>query len=203
MCDRCKEALVDDRPRCGWPGDDPIMLRYHDEEWGVPVHEDRKWFEYIVLDAFQAGLSWRTVLHKREAFRKVFCDFDPVRVARMTKKQIEGACRNPAIVRNRLKIQAALQNANAFLRLQGTYGSFDSYIWAFTEGRTLHGKRRSLEQLPASTPLSDRISKSMKEQRFSFVGTTICYAFLQAGGIVNDHLVRCFRYAELSAVPDR
>jgi DNA-3-methyladenine glycosylase I len=193
----------DDRPRCGWPGDDPLMMRYHDEEWGVPVHEDRNWFEFMVLDAFQAGLSWRTVLHKREAFRKAFYDFDPVRVARMSKKQIERACGDPGIIRNRLKIQAAVRNAKAFLGIQEAYGSFDSYIWAFTEGRTLHNKPRSLGQVPASTPLSDRISESLKEQGFSFVGTTICYAFLQAGGIVNDHLVRCFRYADLTAAPTR
>jgi DNA-3-methyladenine glycosylase I len=190
---------MDDKPRCGWPADDPVMLRYHDEEWGVPVHEDRKWFEFMVLDAFQAGLSWRTVLHKREAFRKVFCNFDPLRVAWMTKKQIEGACLNPAIIRNHLKIQAAVQNAKAFLRLQESYGSFDSYIWAFTEGRIINGKRRSPKHVPASTPLSDKVSKSLKEHGFSFAGTTICYAFLQAGGIVNDHLTRCFRYAELTA----
>lgn len=201
--DDLKETMIDNRPRCGWPGDDPLMLGYHDEEWGVPVHEDRKWFEFMVLDAFQAGLSWRTVLHKREAFREVFHDFDPVRVASMSKKQVEGACGNPAIIRNRLKIQAAIRNAKVFLGLQETYGSFDSFIWGFTEGRILHNKRRSLEQVPASTPLSDTISKSMKEHGFSFVGTTICYAFLQAGGIVNDHLVRCFRYAELTAAPGR
>ncbi|MEW6666698.1 MAG: DNA-3-methyladenine glycosylase I [Thermodesulfobacteriota bacterium] len=189
--------MIDERPRCGWPGDDPLMLRYHDEEWGVPVHEDRKWFEYLVLDAFQAGLSWRTVLHKREAFRKVFYDFDPVRVARMARKQVERACLNPGIIRNRLKIEAAVKNAKAFLDLQDAYGSFNAYIWSFINGRTVHGNWKSLAQLPASTPLSDEISKSLKEHGFTFVGTTICYAFLQAGGIVNDHLVQCYRYAEL------
>jgi DNA-3-methyladenine glycosylase I len=188
---------VDNRPRCGWPGDDERMLRYHDEQWGVPVHEDRKWFEYIVLDAFQAGLSWKTVLHKREAFREVFHGFDPVRVARMSKKQIEAACRNPAIIRNRLKIQAAVKNAKAFLSMETKYGTFDSFIWSFTDGRVIHHGWRGLRQVPASTPLSDAVSKSLKEHGFTFVGTTICYAFLQAGGVVNDHLVHCFRYAEL------
>jgi len=195
----CRGDLVtgDDKPRCTWPGDDELMLRYHDEEWGVPVHEDRKWFEYMVLDAFQAGLSWKTVLHKRQAFRKVFRNFDPVRVAGMSKKQIDAACLNPAIIRNRLKIQAAVSNAAAFLKVQAKYGSFDSFIWSFTEGKALHHTWKTLKQIPASTPLSDDVSKSLKNQGFSFVGTTICYAFLQAGGIVNDHLVGCFRYKEL------
>lgn len=191
--------MIDDRQRCGWPGDDPLMMRYHDGEWGVPIHEDRKWFEFMVLDAFQAGLSWRTVLHKREAFRKVFRDFDPARVARMPKSQIEKACLNSAIIRNRLKIEATVRNAKAFLTVQKSYGSFDSYIWAFTKGTTVHNQWRSLEEVPASTPLSDRVSNSMKEHGFSFVGSTICYAFLQAGGIVNDHLASCFRHAELTA----
>jgi len=196
-----KGTLIADKLRCGWPGGDPLMLRYHDQEWGVPVHEDRKWFEYLVLDAFQAGLSWRTVLHKREAFRRVFHDFDPAWMARMSKKQVDVACRNRGIIRNRLKIEAAVRNAKVFLNLQETHGSFDSFIWGFTEGRTIHNKWRSLQQLPASTPLSDRISHSMKKHGFSFVGTTICYAFLQAGGIVNDHLVHCFRYLELGSAP--
>jgi DNA-3-methyladenine glycosylase I len=187
----------DDKQRCAWPGDDELMLRYHDEEWGLPVHEDRKWFEYMVLDAFQAGLSWKTVLHKRRAFRKEFRNFDPVRVAAMSKKQIDAACLNPAIIRNRLKIQAAVSNAAAFLEVQAKHGSFDSFVWSFTKGKVLHKGWKTLKQIPASTPLSDAVSKSLKSQGFSFVGTTICYAFLQAGGIVNDHLVDCFRYEEL------
>ncbi len=189
--------MNDDKPRCSWMGNDEVMLRYHDEEWGVPVHTDQKWFEFLVLDAFQAGLSWRTVLHKREAFRKVFHGFDPARVARMTEVELEAARQNPAIIRNRLKIQATVKNAVAFLDLQDEQGSFDSFIWNFTEGSVIHNEWEKLEQIPASTPLSDTISKSLKENGFSFVGTTICYAFLQAAGVVNDHLVRCFRWKEL------
>jgi DNA-3-methyladenine glycosylase I len=189
--------MNDDRPRCGWPGDDELMRRYHDEEWGVPVHDERKWFEYLVLDAFQAGLSWRTVLHKREGFRQVFRDFDPGRVARLTQKHLAAACVNPAIIRNRLKIEAAVRNARAFLEVQERQGSFDAFIWSFTDGEVVHNRWTGLEQLPASTPLSDSVSRSLKQAGFSFVGSTICYAFLQAGGIVNDHLVHCFRHREL------
>jgi DNA-3-methyladenine glycosylase I len=187
----------DERPRCGWMGDDERMLRYHDEEWGVPVHDDRRWFEYLVLDAFQAGLSWRTVLHKREAFRKVFLGFDPARVARMTPRQLEAARGNPGIIRNRAKIEATVKNAHAFLAAQEQHGSFDAWIWSFTEGRVVQNRWRRLAEIPASTPLSDRVSQALKQAGFSFVGTTICYAFLQAGGIVNDHLVQCYRHAEL------
>ena len=187
----------DERPRCGWMGDDALMLRYHDEEWGVPVHYDRKWFEYLVLDAFQAGLSWKTVLHKRDAFRKVFLGFDPARVSRMTPRQLEAARGNPAIIRNRAKIDATVKNARAFLAAQERYGSFDTWIWSFTDGRVVRNGWRRLEQIPASTPLSDRVSKSLKQEGFSFVGTTICYAFLQAGGIINDHLVQCYRHKEV------
>ena len=178
-------------------GNDEVMLRYHDEEWGVPVHEDRKWFEFLVLDAFQAGLSWRTVLHKREAFREVFHGFDPTRVARMTEVELEAARQNPDIIRNRLKIQATVKNAVAFLDLQDKQGSFDTFIWSFTDGSVIHNEWEKLEEIPASTPLSDRISEALKKNGFSFVGTTICYAFLQAAGVVNDHLAQCFRWKEL------
>lgn len=176
------------------------MRRYHDEEWGVPVHDDREWFEYIVLDAFQAGLSWRTVLHKREEFRRVFHGFEPMKVARMTKAEIESACRNKGIIRNRLKVQAAVNNARAFLEVQRTQGSFDVFVWAFTNGQVVRNRWEKLERIPASTPLSDAVSQSLKQQGFSFVGSTICYAFLQAGGVVNDHLVRCFRHREVAEV---
>jgi DNA-3-methyladenine glycosylase I len=187
-----------DHQRCGWPGEDPLMIRYHDEEWGVPVHDDRKWFEFIVLDAFQAGLSWKTVLHKREAFHRVFYGFDPHRVAGMSEKVVEAAMANPAIIRNRLKIRAAVRNAGAFLRLQETHGSFDRYIWAFTEGRVIQNRWKTLESVPAKTELSNTVSKSLKQEGFTFVGSTICYSFLQAAGVVNDHLVGCFRYRELN-----
>jgi DNA-3-methyladenine glycosylase I len=190
--------MDDHKPRCGWPGDDQLMRRYHDEEWGVPVHDDRTWFEYLVLDAFQAGLSWKTVLHRREGFRTVFRDFDPARVARLTQKQIEAACSNPAIIRNRLKIQAAVCNAQAFLAMQERHGSFDEFIWSFTGGEVIRNAWTDLRQLPAMTPLSDDVSRSLKQAGFSFVGSTICYAFLQAGGIVNDHLLHCFRHRELA-----
>jgi DNA-3-methyladenine glycosylase I len=187
----------DDKTRCAWIASDERMQAYHDEEWGVPVHDDRKWFEYLVLDAFQAGLSWRTVLHKREAFRTVFHGFDPARVARMTATQVENAMGNPGIIRNRQKITAAVNNARAFLELQAKRGSFDAYIWSFTGGEVIQNTWMSLSELPASTRLSDAVSKAMKQEGFSFVGSTICYAFLQAGGVVNDHLVDCFRHREL------
>lgn len=183
--------------RCPWPGDDDRMVRYHDEEWGVPVHDDRRWFEYIVLDAFQAGLSWKTVLHKREAFRTVFHHFDPERVAAMSAQAQADALSNPAIIRNRMKIRAAVTNARAFIDLQAAHGGFDAYIWSFTNGRVIHNQWRTEQEIPARTELSDRVSRALKQQGFSFVGSTICYAFLQAGGVVNDHLVGCFRHAEL------
>ncbi|MEN8154866.1 MAG: DNA-3-methyladenine glycosylase I [Acidobacteriota bacterium] len=185
--------------RCGWMGDDELMLRYHDEEWGVPVHDDKKWYEYIVLDAFQAGLSWKTVLHKREAFREVFHRFDPLRVSKMTENEISKALNNKAIIRNRLKINSAVKNASAFLSVQEKYGSFDSFIWSFTGGKVIHNSREELKDIPASTTLSDEVSKALKTEGFSFVGTTICYAFLQAAGVVNDHIVKCFRHSELKS----
>ena len=189
--------MPDSRPRCAWMGDDFTMLRYHDEEWGVPVHNDHKWFEFIVLDAFQAGLSWKIVLHKRQAFREVFHGFDPIQVARMSDQEIENACQNPAIIRNRLKIRAAVKNACAFLRTQEKHGSFDAFIWSFTGGQVIHNSWKELKEIPASTLLSDNVSRSLKQEGFSFVGSTICYSFLQAAGVVNDHLIRCFRYREL------
>jgi DNA-3-methyladenine glycosylase I len=188
---------TDAKRRCGWMGDDRLMLRYHDNEWGVPLHNDRKWFEFMVLDAFQAGLSWRTVLHKRQAFRRVFHNFIPQKVARMSEREIKRAMKDASIIRNRMKIRAAVQNAKAFLKLKKAHGTFDSFIWSFTKGKVVRNSWRRLGQTPASTPLSDTISKALKDNGFTFVGTTICYAFLQAGGIVNDHLVQCFRHKEL------
>ena len=189
--------MNDNKFRCAWPGSDEIMIRYHDEEWGVPVHDDLIWFEFIVLDAFQAGLSWKTVLHKREAFRQVFYGFDPVKVAIMSDKEREIARQNPAIIRNRLKIRATVNNAIAFLKVQEKWGSFDYFIWSFTNGEIIHNSWRDLKEIPASTPLSDKVSNALKKEGFSFVGSTICYALLQASGVVNDHLVHCFRYKEL------
>ena len=188
---------TENNPRCGWMGGDELMLRYHDKEWGVPVHADRNWFEYLILDAFQAGLSWKTVLNKREGFREVFFGFDPERVSKMTEKEMESARNNSAIIRNRLKIKSAVTNAKAFLKLQEKHGSFDSYIWSFTDGQVINNSWKDLHEVPASTPLSDEISNALKKEGFSFVGTTICYAFLQAAGVINDHLISCFRYEEL------
>ena len=182
---------TDDKQRCAWMGDDLLMQQYHDEEWGVPLHDDRKWFEFIVL-------SWRTVLHKREAFRKVFRDFDPEKVARMTPAAMEKARQNKAIIRNRLKIEATVKNARAFLKLQERESTFDDFIWSFTDGHVIQNAWKKMEQIPASTSLSDQVSKALKAEGFSFVGTTICYALLQAAGVVNDHLVHCFRYKELT-----
>lgn len=176
------------------------MIAYHDEEWGVPLHDDRKLFEFLVLDAFQAGLSWRTILHKRENFRLAFDDFDAQLIARYKKRKIGQLLENAGIVRNRMKIEATVGNAKAFLRVQSEYGSFDSYIWQFVGGQPKQNRWRSLKRLPASTPDSDRMSKDLKERGFKFVGTTICYAFMQAAGMVNDHLVQCFRYEEVRAV---
>jgi DNA-3-methyladenine glycosylase I len=187
----------DSKLRCIWLGDDEMMIKYHDEEWGVPVHDDLIWFEFIVLDAFQAGLSWKTVLHKREAFRQVFYGFDPVKVARMSDKEREKARQNPAIIRNRLKIRAAVKNAMVFLKVQEKWGSFDSFIWSFTNGEVIHNSWKELKEVPASTSLSDTVSNTLKKEGFSFVGSTICYSLLQAAGVVNDHLVHCFRYKEL------
>jgi DNA-3-methyladenine glycosylase I len=189
---------TDEKPRCAWMGDDLLMQRYHDQEWGTPLHDDLKWFEFIVLDSFQAGLSWRTVLHKREAFRKVFYGFDPEKVSRMTPAAMEKARQNKAIIRNRLKIQATVNNANAFLRLRERKGSFDHFMWSFTNGRVVQNAWKSHEDIPASTPLSDTVSKALKAEGFTFVGSTICYALLQAAGVINDHLVHCFRYKELN-----
>lgn len=184
--------------RCPWPADDPLMIRYHDEEWGVPVYDDRLWMEHIILDAFQAGLSWRTILHKREAFRKVFFNFEPLRVARMTERQIEAARGNAAIVRNRLKIRAAVNNARQFLQLAERHGSFSGYIWSFSDGKVIRNRWKTIEEIPATSPLSDQVSKALKQAGFTFVGSTICYAFLQAAGVINDHLVSCFRHKELA-----
>lgn len=184
---------------CEWPVDDDLMIAYHDEEWGVPLHDDRKLFEFLVLDAFQAGLSWRTILHKRDNFRLAFDGFDAKLIARYKKRKIGQLLENAGIVRNRMKIEATVGNAKAFLGVQSEYGSFDSYIWQFVGGQPKRNRWRSLKQLPASTPDSDRMSKDLKERGFKFVGTTICYAFMQAAGMVNDHLVRCFRYEEVQA----
>ncbi len=182
---------------CEWPSTDPLMIDYHDKEWGTPVHDDRKWFEFIILDAFQAGLSWRTVLHKRENFRMAFDYFDPGIVAGYDEKKVQELMNDAGIIRNQLKIRSAVTNAKAFLEIQSQFGTFDAYIWGFTDGRVEHHELTSLKGMPAKTDLSDRISKDLIKRGFKFVGSTIVYAFLQAAGMVNDHLTQCFRYAEL------
>ncbi len=184
--------------RCPWPGDRHLDTIYHDEEWGVPVHDDQKLFEFLVLDAFQAGLSWATILKKRENFRKALDSFNPKIIARYGEEKIAELLHNKGIIRNQLKIRSTISNAKLFLELQMEFGSFDSYIWQFTGGKTITNTRKDLAQIPASTKESDAMSKDLKKRGFKFVGTTICYAFMQAAGMVNDHMVDCFRYKEVS-----
>jgi DNA-3-methyladenine glycosylase I len=183
--------------RCGWPADDELMIAYHDTEWGVPQHDDQKLFEYIVLDAFQAGLSWRTILHRREGFRRAFADFDAARIARFTPKRVEKILTDPGIIRNRQKVESTVTNARAFLKIQEEHGSFDSLLWGFVDGVPKRNVWKTLKELPAKTPESDALSKELRARGFKFVGSTICYAFMQAAGLVNDHLVSCFRYNEV------
>ena len=186
------------KKRCGWPGDNELMRIYHDTEWGVPLHDDRKLFEFLVLDAAQAGLSWLTVLTKRENYRKALDGFDPVKIARYSEKKIERLLQDPGIIRNRLKVNSAVQNAKAFLNIQKEFGSFDPYIWQFVNHKPIQNRFKKLSDLPAKTDESDAISKDMKKRGFNFVGSTICYAFMQAAGMVNDHCVDCFRYQTIA-----
>jgi DNA-3-methyladenine glycosylase I len=187
-----------EKKRCPWPATDPLYVDYHDREWGTPVHDEKKHFEFLVLETMQAGLSWHIILKKRENFRKAFDGFDPSRVARYTERKIRSLLSDPGIVRNRLKIRAAVENARRFLEVQEEFGSFDAYLWGFVGGRPVVNRWKRLGQLPASTPLSDRVSKDLKARGFKFVGTTVVYAHLQAVGLVNDHLTGCFRYRELT-----
>src|SRR3954453_6984454 len=182
--------------RCDWATND-LAIRYHDEEWGVPVHDDRRGFEFIVLEGAQAGLSWDTVLKKRERYREVFDEFDPIVVARYDGKKVESLLADPGIIRNRLKVASAIKNARAFLKVQGEFGSFDAFIWHFVGGDPIKNSRQSHQEVPARTDVSDAMSKDLKRRGFTFVGSTICYAFMQATGMVNDHLVGCFRHAEI------
>jgi DNA-3-methyladenine glycosylase I len=185
--------------RCTWANPtDQLMIDYHDREWGVPVHDDRKHFEFLVLETAQAGLSWAIVLKKREGYRRAFSEFDPHKVARYTEKKIEALVADPAIVRNRMKIEAAVKNARAFLAVQAEFGSFDAYCWRFVDGRPQVNRRRLSREIPATSPESDAFSKDLKRRGFSFVGSTIIYAHMQAVGMVNDHLVECFRYRQVS-----
>jgi DNA-3-methyladenine glycosylase I len=186
------------KKRCAWVrADDPLMLRYHDREWGVPVHDDRKHFEFLILEGAQAGLSWSTILRKRESYRRAFADFDPEKVARFTAARIEKLILDPGIIRNRLKIESAVRNARAFLKVQQEFGTFDTYCWRFVDGKPKRNHWKSMQQIPAISPESDAFSKDLKKRGFNFVGSTIIYAHMQAVGMVNDHLTVCFRYPEL------
>ena len=180
--------------RCPWPSNDPLMIAYHDHEWGVPLHDDRKLFEFMVLDCFQAGLSWRTVLHKRENFRKAFDNFDFRKIAKYDQKKIDSLLQDSGIIRNKAKINGTIQNARCFLEVQKEFGTFDQYIWQFTNGQTVINKWQNLSEIPARSELSDQMSRELVKRGFKFVGSTICYAFIQAIGMVNDHLSSCFRH---------
>ena len=184
--------------RCAWAGGgNPLMLEYHDREWGVPVHHDRRHFEFLLLEAAQAGLSWAIVLNKREGYRRAFSEFDPEKVARYNKARVERLMADPSIVRNRLKIEAAVRNAKAFLAIQQEFGSFDAYCWRFVDGQPKRNRWKTMKEIPATSPESDAFSKDLKRRGLSFVGSTVVYAHMQAIGMVNDHLVGCFRYREV------
>lgn len=180
--------------RCAWPGDDPLMVEYHDKEWGVPLHDDRKLFEFLVLDAAQAGLSWALILKKRENFRKALDNFDPSKIARYAGRDLRRLLANPGIIRNRLKLEATITNAQRFLEIQAAFGTFDKYIWQFVGGKPIKHRFRSTAQIPARTKESDAMSRDLIGRGFKFAGSTICYAFMQAAGMVNDHTTNCFRY---------
>jgi DNA-3-methyladenine glycosylase I len=183
--------------RCGWAKND-LAIQYHDAEWGAPLHDDRRLFEFLILEGAQAGLSWDTILRKRENYRAAFDDFDAEKIALYDEKKIAALLQNAGLIRNRLKIASAVRNAREFLKIQDEFGSFDSYIWNFVDGRPIVNSWKDLSEIPASTPVSDRMSKDLRRRGFNFVGSTIMYAFMQACGLVNDHLVSCFRYEEIN-----
>ncbi len=184
------------KDRCPWPGENELMIKYHDTEWGVPLHDDRKMFELLMLDNAQAGLSWQTVLNKRENYREAFDNFEPAKIARYDKRKIASLLKNPGIIRNRLKVESAVTNARAFLEIQKEFGSFDAYIWRFVNGVPVRNRCKTLKDIPVTSPVSDAMSKDLKQRGFKFVGSTICYAFMQSAGLVNDHLTCCFRYPQ-------
>ncbi len=194
---------MSDRIRCGWCGTDPLYVAYHDEEWGVPVRDDRTLFEFVILEGAQAGLSWSTILTKREGYRRLYDGFDPELVARYGDAKVAELLTDPAVVRNRAKVAASIGNAWAFLEVQSEFGSFSDYIWRFTDGRPIQNSWKTLAQLPAKTALAETISKDLKQRGFKFVGPTIVYAHMQATGMVNDHLVSCFRYPVIAALGTR
>ena len=187
------------KERCAWSGKDPLYMAYHDEEWGVPVYDDKTLFEFLILETFQAGLSWITILRKRENFRKAFDNFDYKKIANYDQKKIDSLLQDSGIIRNKLKVHSAVSNAIAFQKIQQEFGSFSSYIWEFVDGKPVQNKFRTMSEVPANTPLSDSISKDLKKRGFKFVGSTVIYAHMQATGMVNDHLVGCFRYPEVKA----
>jgi DNA-3-methyladenine glycosylase I len=189
--------------RCFWAGDDPLMVAYHDEEWGVPIHDDRRWYEKLTLDGAQAGLSWMTILKKREGYRDAFRAFDAKAVARFGERDVERLMKHAGIVRNRLKIKSAIGNARALLAIAADHGSFDAWIWGYIGGKPIPGKSRGRADMPARTPLSDELSKELRRRGFSFVGSTIVYAFMQAAGLVNDHTLGCFRRPQVAALGGR
>ena len=191
--------MADGRIRCGWAGDDPLYQAYHDDEWGVPVHDDRVLFEFLLLEGAQAGLSWITILRKRENYRRLFDGFDAERIARYDDAKIAALLQDPGIVRNKLKVNSAVTNAQAFLEVQSAFGSFDAYVWQFVDGQPIQNAWPSLAEVPASTERSDAMSKDLKKRGFRFVGTTICYAYMQAVGMVDDHVTDCFRHGLVSS----
>lgn len=188
----------DMKTRCDWAGTDPLYLTYHDTEWGVPVHDDRKLFEFLILEGAQAGLSWLTILRKRDGYRAAFDNFDPAKIAQYGEKEIARLLDDVGIVRNKLKVRSAVKNAQAFLDIQKEYGSFDAYSWAFVGGTPVINQFRTMSDIPASTPASEALSKNLKSRGFKFVGPTIIYAHMQASGMVNDHIVSCFRHEDLT-----
>jgi len=190
---------LDGKSRCQWCIKDSIYVQYHDQEWGVPIHDDKRHFEYLVLEGAQAGLSWLTILRRREGYRKSFHQFNVEKVAKMTSRDVLRLLQNEKIIRNRLKIESTITNAQCFLKIQEEFGSFNDYCWRFVDGRPILNKRKTLSDLPVTTPESDAFSKDLKQRGFKFVGSTIIYAHMQAVGMVNDHVITCFRYSELSS----
>jgi len=186
-----------EKQTCPWPTGDKLLIKYHNKEWGVPIHNDKKLFEFLILEGFQAGLSWLIIMRKRENFRKAFDNFDFNKVAGYNKRKINSLLKDIGIIRNKLKIEGAVANAKAFIEVRKEFGTFDKYIWSFTNGKTIHNNFKSLKELPARTELSDLISKDLKNRGFKFVGSTIVYAHMQATGMVNDHMKHCFRYKEI------
>jgi DNA-3-methyladenine glycosylase I len=189
--------MSDDKTRCWWCGDDPLYVAYHDDEWGVPVHDERDLFEFLCLEGAQAGLSWITILRKRDNYRRAFDNFDAERIARYDDKKIEALLQDAGIVRNKLKVNGFVRNARAMLALRDEGLTLDEYLWSFVDGETLHNRRKTLKDVPATTAQSDAMAKALKKRGFTFVGSTICYAFMQAAGLVNDHLVDCYRHREI------